>query len=137
MILITVVSDRNGMMFNHRRLSRDRILNEKILSITQNGKLWMSSYSAKIFQGMDGAERIITDDDFLQKARDGDYCFTENVLPDIKEIEKIILFCWNRNYPADVYFNIDLSSWKLVKTEDFSGNSHDKITMGKYISEKA
>lgn len=68
MILITVVDDRNGLMFNHRRLSRDRILNKKILSITQNGKLWMSSYSTKMFQGMDGAERIIADDDFLQKA---------------------------------------------------------------------
>ena len=37
MILITVVDDRMGMCFNRRRLSRDRVLSDKILTLT-NGK---------------------------------------------------------------------------------------------------
>ena len=43
-------------------------------------------------------------------------------------IEKVILFKWNRNYPADTFFSLDLSGYTLEKTEDFAGNSHEKIT---------
>lgn len=45
MILITVVDDRMGMCFNRRRLSRDRVLSDKILTLTNGKVLWMSSYS--------------------------------------------------------------------------------------------
>ena len=34
MIIIAAVDDRNGMMFNHRRQSQDKVLREKILSLT-------------------------------------------------------------------------------------------------------
>ena len=47
-------------------------------------------------------------------------------------IEKLILFKWNRVYPKDFIFDIDISDWNLLETTDFPGNSHSKITMEVY-----
>lgn len=41
MILIVCVDDHNGMMFNHRRQSQDRILRGDILELTEGKILWM------------------------------------------------------------------------------------------------
>ena len=47
--------------------------------------------------------------------------------------EKIIIFRWNRDYPADFYFDIDLQqNWQLESSADFVGSSHDKITEETY-----
>ncbi|MFR4122966.1 MAG: hypothetical protein ACLT0W_12285 [Clostridium sp.] len=44
----------------------------------------------------------------------------------------MILYKWNRVYPADQYFAMDLSGWKLVETVEFPGSSHEKITEERY-----
>ncbi len=131
MYLITVVDDRGGMLFNKRRQSRDRVLCEKILLFAEKGNLLMNAYSAALFVGAEN--KIIVDEDFLKNAKKGDYCFCENSLPDEKDVEKIILFKWNRKYPGDYYFNMDLTAWNLTETEEFAGYSHEKITMEEYI----
>ena len=46
---------------------------------------------------------------------------------------EIILYKWNRVYPADFRFEVDLSSWKLEESEEFAGLSHEKITRERYI----
>ena len=38
MILIVCVDDHNGMMFNHRRQSQDRVLRADILELTDGKK---------------------------------------------------------------------------------------------------
>ena len=77
------------------------------------------------------------DDDFLQEAVDGDYCFVEDTAlkPYERWIEKIIVFRWNRAYPADQHFDIDLcgGNWKLSTSDDFAGHSHERITMEVYL----
>ena len=137
MILIAVVDDSGGMMFNRRRQSQDRVLREKILSLTEKSCLWMNDYTAKQFA--DYAAKIHADNDFTQKADAGEYCFVENtsVSACADRIEKVILFKWNRAYPADFFFDLDLSApeWKLLETEDFPGFSHEKITKEVYVHE--
>lgn len=140
MKIIAAVDDNNGMMFNKRRQSQDRILREHILSLSQETRLWMSPYSLKQFSKEmeeNWEDRIRTRDDFLNSAGEGDYCFVEDadLLPYLEQIEEIILFKWNRVYPADTYFPIDYASWKLMKTEEFAGSSHEKITKEVYIYE--
>ena len=49
-----------------------------------------------------------------------------------EKIDSIILYRWNRVYPADTYFDIDLSGWQLVRTGEFSGASHELITKEVY-----
>ena len=49
MIVFVCVDERNGMMFNHRRLSQDRELRLYILKLTAASKLWMNQYSRSQF----------------------------------------------------------------------------------------
>ncbi len=135
MIVIAAVDDSNGMMFNKRRQSQDRILRQRILDMTAGKKLWMNHYTKKQFSDMD-AWQINVDENFLNEATDGEFCFVESVpvSPFEKWIEKIVLFRWNRKYPGDFSFDIDLTKgWSLVTTEDFPGSSHEKITMEVYV----
>ena len=53
-------------------------------------------------------------------------------MPYLPKIDTFILFRWNRDYPADFFFKVDLSQWNLISTEDFEGTSHEKITMEVY-----
>ena len=134
MILIVCVDDNNGMAFNKRRQSRDKILTEKICETVGGGKLWIKKYSEALFEGF---SNVYTDEDCLKNAKDGEFCFIEDVSAAEYEekTEKVILCKWNRRYPADLYFGIDLSGscWELEESEEFAGNSHDKITMETYV----
>lgn len=131
MILIACLDDKGGMMFNRRRQSQDRVLRQRILEKTAGARLWMNDYSEKQFAGEHG-EQIETAADFLDRAGDGEFCFIENIDGSAYEekIEKIILYKWNRTYPADVYFGIPLieHGWHLTESEEFAGHSHEKIT---------
>lgn len=134
MIIIAVIDDRNGLLFNKRRQSQDYILYEKILELTSNSCLWMNSYSSKQF-AQHPAQHLTVDDEFLDKASEGEYCFIENVstLPYLSKIEKIILYKWNRKYPGDFFFDIPLEQgWKITEVEDFPGSSHENMTKEVY-----
>ena len=133
MILITCVDDKMGMLFNKRRQSMDSILRERVLKMCAGKKLWMNKYSRKQFDA--AAEGISVDEDFMAKAGEDDYCFVENISPKAYEgqFKQIVLYKWNRVYPADLYFDIDLNDWRLAQSSDFAGSSHDKITEEIYV----
>ena len=48
------------------------------------------------------------------------------------KITEIIVYRWNRDYPADLFLDIDLKDWELAETAEFAGNSHEKITREVY-----
>ena len=85
-------------------------------------------------------DNIMVNDSFLEKAEENDFCFVENVTvaPYYDKIQKILLFRWNRVYPADTYFDLSLKEdgWKLISVLEFEGNSHEKITMEEWKNEK-
>ncbi len=135
MKIIVCLDDRNGMLFHKRRQSSDRVLTGKIIELAGESTLWMHPYSQKLFDGT--AQNICVDPLFLKRAGQGDYCFveTEDVSAYAASIEEIILFRWNRAYPADLYFPVELL--KAFGRKDhvltFCGNSHDKITMEVFV----
>ena len=49
MKLIVCVDLNNGMLFNNRRLSRDRGLIEQIYSLVGENKLWITEFSKDLF----------------------------------------------------------------------------------------
>ena len=120
------------MLFNHRRLSRDRRVCEKILDYSNEKELWMNAYSRKLFTNLTDINNIQVDEEFLDKSQS--ICFVENqdITPYLPKIDTLVLFRWNRDYPADFFFTVDLSQWNLISTEDFEGTSHEKITMEVY-----
>lgn len=129
MTLIVCVDDNMGMLFNHRRQSKDVVVRERILKHAEGKHLWMNHYSAKQF---DPEALINADESFMNEAAPEDVCFAEDCSVAHYEqwIDRIILYKWNRSYPADLHFDIPLVAhgWHLVSTEDFVGNSHEKIT---------
>lgn len=129
MQVIITVENRNGMLFNHRRVSRDQKVSERILAYCQEKELWMNAYSAKLFENN---QQVRVSETFLEQ-KDA-ICFVEDqdVTPYLPEIDTIILFRWNRDYPADFFFDVDLSEWNLIHQEEFTGKSHEKITMEVY-----
>ena len=122
------ISKSGGMLFNDRRLSQDRILRQKLLELVGDGRLWINDFSADQFEADD---RLQISEDFLTAASDADICFVENVEIPMERAEQVYLFRWNRDYPADVYFQHDLKAlgFRKVKTEHFAGSSHKKITL--------
>ena len=131
MNLIICLDDKKGMLFNKRRQSRDGVLVERVISLAEGSRLLMNGYSAKLFGDAD----IISDDDFLNIASDGDYCFCEKAVEALGKFKKIYIFRWNRVYPADTFFSFDLEKegYSLESSEDIVGSSHEKITLDTYI----
>lgn len=133
MIVIVCIDDNYGMMFNRRRQSKDQVLRKEILHLVGSQRLWMNAYTNKQFSNAHHPS-IIIDENFLEKAEKGDYCFVEDKdLSDYTEkIEQIILFKWNRSYPADAFLSLNIDEWTLIQSKDFVGHSHEKITKETY-----
>ncbi|MDD5931522.1 MAG: ribonuclease Z [Oscillospiraceae bacterium] len=131
MTLIVCLDDKNGMAFNHRRQSQDRLLRRRVLDLAGEAPLWMNAYSAGQF-GESAAIRVA--EDFLDRAGPGDFAFAEfpPLAPWAERAERIIALRWNRLYPADARLDIDLSAWRLTSTEEFPGSSHETLTLEVY-----
>lgn len=129
MIVIVCLDDKKGMMFNHRRQSRDQAVTEKIRELCTGKKLWMSPYSDQLYGGLEGVEPVVNAD-FLLLAGSGEFCLAESDgLASYEEnIEQVVIYWWNRIYPADVYLDLDLSLWERTERREFPGTSHEKIT---------
>ncbi|MBO5882899.1 MAG: ribonuclease Z [Clostridia bacterium] len=129
MKLIVCLDERGGMEFNKRRQSRDSRLIEDMLMLTEPSVLYISEYSKLLFP--DNERVTVTDDTtFFMKESAEDYYFMEKKLPDLKSypISELIIYHWNRHYPSDVWFDLDLSLFELCEIKDFEGSSHEKIT---------
>lgn len=128
MKLIICLEKNKGMMFFGKRHSQDRELRKKLIEMTDGHKLWMSTYSAKQFAEYSS---IIVDDDYMSKAESNDYCFVEDKAYSVDGVSEIVLCHWNRKYPSDKFFDIDLKKegFKKESTEDIKGSSHEKITI--------
>lgn len=129
MTVVLCIDDDCGLTFFGKRQSSDCLLTERI---SQNKNLVISPFSAKLFEG----KSVKTDENLLENAGKEDVCFIEDkdISAYIPKIEKIILYKWNRRYPSDKKFNTAvLDSFKLSSSEDFAGNSHEKITEEIYV----
>lgn len=127
MNIIVCLDDMGGLAFNRRRQSKDRIVREKILELACGERLYMNSYSFSQFE--ERPKNIIVCEDFLERAEEKDFCFVENESISTEHINTLYVFRWNRVYPADIKLNFDLN---LIKTTNFKGFSHEKITLEVY-----
>ena len=80
MIGIVCLEERRGMQFGGRRVSRDRVVTEKICELCEGKTLWMNPASEKLFaeQKESGKVTLQAAADFLEQAGEGEYCFVEN-----------------------------------------------------------
>lgn len=131
--MIACVDGRNGMAFHNRRQSQDRLARWDILKEAGRAPLWVNAVTARQFT--DGQQsRLRIDEAFLDRAGSGEFCFVEDrsVKPYETRIEQVILYRWNRAYPADLYWDLPLDGWTLERREEFPGYSHKIITKEVY-----
>lgn len=134
MILIACVDGRNGMAFNHRRQSRDQLVRWDILKEVGRSSLWVDAATACQFTPGQ-QDRLRIDENFLDRAGPGDFCFVENrsVKAYAGQVERVILYRWDRAYPADFFWDLHLENWTLERRAEFPGYSHKIITKEVYI----
>ena len=144
MKVIVCVDDQNGMLFNQRRQSRDQLMLRDMIEMVRDAeeKLWISHLAEKmIFQFLEKESIteqvrpfITVTDGLLEEAEEGEFCFVEaeKLSSCTKQIETMIVYRWNRLYPADQFLDIDLSAWRLEERKEFAGSSHEIITREVY-----
>ena len=117
-------------MFNNRRQSRDRTLIADVVKMAEGSRLYIDEYSRLLFADFDGSYTV--EPNMLSVAEDGDFCFVENkrLKDSVGRIKEIVLYRWNRRYPSDFKFDLDLKAegFSLVEVSEFEGYSHEKIT---------
>ena len=134
MILMVCIDDRGGMMFNHRRQSMDRVLRERLLEICAGKRLHVTPYTARQFE--QDAPLCVSQAPWLA-AGQGEYYFAEDGEISMQNVERVYVYRWNRAYPGDRFFKVDLAllGFQLTASADFAGYSHENITEEIYSKE--
>lgn len=125
MTVIICVDNNGGILFNGKRQSKDRIFRKYLLDIVEkkNSRIAMSPYTYSQFKEDKRKELTDVKEEF---SFDEDYIFLERAIPILWEkVNNLILCCWNRDYPADEYFNLPIGvECILQKTEEIVSDSH-------------
>lgn len=129
MRIIACLDDYGGMLFNSRRQSRDRMLIDDIMMDLRYEKLYILDYSKILFSDYEGRYEIV--DDFSALFDSDSVCFVENVsvASCIDKVDRVTLYHWNRTYPRDFSFDVDLAreGFHLTESCEFEGYSHENI----------
>ena len=127
MIGIVCIDLRNGLSFNGRRTSRDRIVIEDILSYTEDRTIWALPYSFPLFP--DGRVKEWNSD---SEIGEDDYFFIELEMPDLS-FNQLVVYRWDKKYPCDE--KVDLSAYRFIVQKELEGNSHEVIMREVYEHE--
>ncbi len=134
MKIAVCLDDRDGYCFAGRRQSQDVRQREDLLALAQPGPLWMSTYSAALFDTL--PDFVVVDDGFLSKAAAEDWCFVEreNVAEVADQVTQLAIYRWNRHYPSDRKFPLELfcHGWQRIECREIPGKSHETITLEVY-----
>lgn len=135
MTAVVCVDNRGGMLFYGRRLSRDRALIADLLELAGDAPVRAAPFSAALFPR--AGERVSISGDFLDAAGEGELCFVENadLAPYMDRVERLVIYCWNRDYPSDVSLGVQPEEYglRLAESRDFAGSSHENITREVYV----
>lgn len=136
MVLAVCVDNNNGMAFGNRRQSRDIAVCKDLTDSCKGNSLYIDTYSEILFADFKdfGTKILVSTSLESLECDENDCVFVEKTSPAIfaDKISKIILYKWNRDYPNDMKFDIDMSAWKLISETSFPGKSHEQITKEVY-----
>lgn len=127
MTLVLCLDDNLGMMFNHRRQSRDRVLIAELLETVGDRRLFVSPYSKALFP--EDATTVVIAEKPCMAAGEDDFVFVEDTDPATvwEKVNSLIIYRWNRAYPADTWFACDLTGFRMTDVTAFEGSSHELI----------
>ena len=152
MKLIICTDTRFGYSFNERRQSSDRAVHQHMAgqllkaevpvsmnyyttrSLLRNREFIPAAFFDRIL--LPAKEDDAPSDFLLTAARDHIYAYVENVslMGYYHLLDEILLYTWDKRYPADLMFPASLlSAFHLKEEETFPGHSHEEITFRHYI----
>ena len=128
MTIYLCLDDKNGMLFNGRRQTRDGVVLADICSMA-GGAVAIDPFSERLMKrnsipyvlaGQEAADHYFVED----------RCPTEQLV----HASAVVLYRWNRHYPADTFFDLDLTAlgFSLREVTEFPGSSHELITKEVY-----
>jgi hypothetical protein len=125
------LDDRNGLLFNGRRLSRDaHLLADMAAMVPEN--LTIDPFSEKLITAA-GIPYVLAGEDIPEDA----HFFLENRNPEdlLPAAKVLVLYRWNRHYPSDFRWEGSPADhgFLLSESSEFSGKSHDIITKEVYV----
>lgn len=130
MTIYVCLDDRNGMQFNHRRQSRDIAV---LLDLEQ--PVYIDTFSEKLFLSSEIPYRLAPEE--LEQIPEEGGFFLEGIEPEsvLPLADKVVIYRWNRHYPGDFYWNVDLNElgFTLESQSEFPGRSHETITKEVYV----
>lgn len=139
MKVIVCLDDRNGVSFNNRRQSRDRVVIQDILTLTRGHGLYVKPYSMELFCDCEEktADIHITEDFHKENINPKDYIFAEreDAAGIMEDVEEWVVYRWNKVYPSDAKFRMP-KEYECMEAVDFTGYSHEKITREIYRKKK-
>ena len=137
MKVIVCVEDRGGMLFNGRRLSRDRLVTLDMLVEACRERRTIEPFSAKLFRG--NMTSVHPVENLWEEEGCRGTCLVETSSLKGKEdqIDTLVIYRWNKCYPFDMALRIDLDRYQLEETCEFPGYSHEKITKETYRRKEA
>ena len=131
MTVYLCLDDRNGLLFNGRRLSRDAyVLTDIAASVPEN--LTVDPFSEKLIAAA-GIPCALAEGDIPEDA----HFFLEKRDPDalLPLAGTLVIYRWNRLYPSDVRWegSPEAFGFTLAQTMEFPGKSHEIITKEVYV----
>ncbi|MBR6772239.1 MAG: ribonuclease Z [Clostridia bacterium] len=132
-MVIVICADKNGgILFNNRRQSRDSKLIEDLAAFAGNRKILASPYSEKLLANVSTLQIC---ENYLDAAEENDICFAEreDVSGYLYKANTLIVYRWNKVYPADRFLNPTEFGFRLKSKTDFPGSSHDSIDREVYV----
>ena len=142
MKIVVCLDVNNGMSFNHRRQSRDAELIREIVKLAEKDTIYINKCSEDLFpeEIFDDVIIYVLDNEIfdIDINQDG-LLFVEEPIDVklLKEANEIILCYWDKEYPADVFWDYDLNSFTCVKQYSIKGKSHDKIMIQRWEKRNA
>ncbi len=129
---VVMIDKNNGLAFNNRPQSRDRVLMERIAKLTDDAPIEADGHFALMLESYG----FTVDPVSCPPAEDA-WVWLDHT-PDEQElaqIRKLIIARYRAIYPADCYFDFEPQrpEWIKISRQIFAGSSHDKIILEEYV----
>ena len=136
MTVIVCLDNANGMMFNHRRQSRDANVVKDILKTINGASLLIAPYSEPLFSQAEYS--VSVSDSFLIDAGAEDYCFVENTsVAEFKEkISQLVIYNGTGITPQISILTLTMQTITSLKLRLTSLVPPTKRSRGRYMSDE-
>ena len=127
------LDDRDGMLFNKRRQSRDAAVLEDIRTGLP-GSLTILPFSEKLIRAAEIPCSIVQQEP-APDSQELHFFAEAPVSPELlQEAGMLVIYRWNRHYPADTRWEGAPAEYgfQLTQTTEFPGRSHETITKEVY-----